>query len=155
MRHLPTRASALSVVAAVGLAAGCADEPTSPPEPAAARPGIPASVADRSAVGSAVADATRRVLPSLVSLERLTNKAELGDQLEAIAASLQRNDARALERDILRAERALARVAAKEVGADASELDAIRIAIAEVKRLVAQGETSVGDATTTPARSKP
>jgi hypothetical protein len=155
MRQLPTRASALSVVAAVGLAAGCTDEPTRPPDAAAAAPGIPVSAADRSAVGSAVADATRRVLPSLLSAERLVTEAELGDRLEAIAAALERNDARALEHNVQRAERALARLAVKDAGAGASELDAIRMAIAEAKRLLSASENSAGDEIRTPARSEP
>lgn len=153
MKRLPV--STLALCAAVGATlCACADEPTTAPDPVTAAAHILASATERSAVGAGLADVTARVLPSL-SLEQLASETELRTQLEAIAAALERDDARALERGLLRAERMLARLDAKDGGAVASELDAIRIAVAEARRLVSATEMSAHDETTTSGRSEP
>jgi hypothetical protein len=150
--------NALAAAAALTVAGmtGCADEPTKALPDAAAPIHIGASAAERNAVGAGLSDASERVLPSLLSLERLVNEAELGAQLDAIAAALERDDARALERGVVRAERALERLTARDdAGAGASELEAIRIAVAEARRLLSGANASTEDETTTPNRSRP
>jgi hypothetical protein len=155
MKYLPTFTSGFGVATAVALAAACADEPTAAREDPAAQLRSIASAAERRAVGAGVADATRRILPSLASLERFTNEADLGAQLEAIATALDRDDAAALERSVQRAERMLAKLASKDGGAGASELDAIRIMVADAKSLLSGTDLSTGDEATIQTGGKP
>ena len=145
MKSMPRHAA--SLLAPLALAAGAcrdqtADSPTGPP------PAIRASAEELSAARIGVADATSRVLPSLLSLERLANEAELGAQLDAIADALERSDAAALARGVTRAERVLARLESKDDGRGASDIDAIRIALAEARRLMRDRSEAEGGANT-------
>jgi hypothetical protein len=150
MSPLPRHAAAL--LAPIAFAGACQDQaaesPTGPP------PAIQATAAELSAAHTGLTDATSRLVPSLLALERFATESELATQLEAVADALDRSDATALTKSVARAERLLARLEAKDDGRGASDIDAIRIALGEAKRLIADGEGAAGE-TRTSDRSEP
>lgn len=132
MRYTPFVAGCAAVAA--GLSLGCESPRTTAPtdgDGAAAAP-LVAAAARIAASRGAIADLTTRVIPGA---DALAASAELNDAIAAVNRALERDDARALRRALGQADAAVLR-AARTQAVDPAELDVVRLALDDTRRLL-------------------
>jgi hypothetical protein len=138
-------AAAFAAGAAIPLAVACSRDPAT----RAADQAIATAASSASAlagaqpsVRSTFAEASTRLLPVL---ERLSAREELEGRLSEVAAAVEADDARALDRAVVRAERTLTRLQRTDAATMyTTDLDAIRLALGEAQRLLKRRSRSAG-----------